>query len=122
MKLETIPLILGVLIGLLGLGLVVDSRVSDRAPGRERRRRLRLERNRTGELLVGIGVLAMGAAVFGRDTWKYSILTTLLGVVLVAIGAVMNRAYLGELIFNRGAARRRPDELQDRPPPGRKDR
>lgn len=118
MKLETIPLILGALIALLGLGLIVDSRVADRSPGRERRRRMRLERSRNGELLVGLGVLAMSAAVLGRDTWKYSILSILAGALLVAIGAWLNRSYLRELVFNRGAARRRPEELQDRPAPG----
>ena len=48
MRLETIPLILGAIIALLGLGLIVDSRVADRSPGRERRRRMRLERSRNG--------------------------------------------------------------------------
>ena len=37
--------------------------------------------------------------------------------VLLFVGVVMNRRYLGELIFNRGAARRRPEEEQDRPVP-----
>lgn len=118
MKLETIPLIMGVIIAIIGLGLIIDARVADRAPGRERRRRLRLERNRRGELLIGIGVLFMAAAVLGRDTWKYSILAILLGALLLGIGAWMNRSYLRELIFNRGAARRRPEGLQDRPAPG----
>lgn len=118
MRLETFPLILGAIIALLGLGLIIDSRVADRAPRTERRRRLRRERSRRGELMVGLGVLAMAAAVIGRDTWRYSILSILVGTVLVVIGASMNRSYLRELIFNRGASRRRPDELQNRPAPG----
>ena len=118
MRLETLPLILGAIIALLGLGLIIDSRVADRAPRRERRRRLRLERSRGGELMVGLGVLAMAAAIVGRDTWRYSILSILIGAFFLLIGAWMNRRYLRELIFNRGAARRRPEGMQDRPMPG----
>lgn len=117
MKLETIPLILGALIAIIGLALIVDSRMADRGPLRERRRRRRLERNRGGELLIGLGVLAMGAAVIGRDSWRYSILSILVGVAMLLVGVIMNRRYLGELIFHRGAARRRPDDEQDRPVP-----
>lgn len=115
MRLETFPLILGAFIAIIGLGLIVDSRMADRGPLRERRRRTRLERNRGGELLIGMGILAMSAAVFGRDSWRYSILSILVGTGLLLIGAFMNRSYLVELIFNRGATRRRPQELQDRP-------
>ena len=118
MRLETFPLILGAIIALLGLGLIIDSRVADSAPRRERRRRLRLERSRGGELMVGLGVLAMAASIIGRDTWRYSILAILVGAFLLLIGTWMNRSYLKELIFNRGAARRRPDGMQDRPMPG----
>lgn len=118
MRLETFPLILGAIIALLGLGLIIDSRVADRAPRRERRRRLRRERSRGGELMVGLGVLAMAASIIGRDTWRYSILAILVGAVFLLIGTWMNRSYLAELIFNRGAARRRPEGMQDRPMPG----
>lgn len=117
MTLETVPLVLGALIALIGLALIVDSRMADRGPLRERRRRTRRERDRGGELLIGLGVVAMGAAVIGRDSWRYSILSILLGVGLLLVGVIMNRRYLGELILNRGAARRRPDGEQDRPVP-----
>ncbi|MBA3891661.1 MAG: hypothetical protein H0X64_14140 [Gemmatimonadaceae bacterium] len=117
MKLETFPLILGAIIAIIGLALIVDSRMADRGPLRERRRRTRLERNRGGELLIGLGVLAMGAAVIGRDSWRYSILSILIGAGLLLVGAFMNRSYLAELVTNRGASRRRPEALQDRPVP-----
>lgn len=122
MKIETIPLILGALIALMGLGLVLDARLPDRAPGgSERRRRARRERSRGGELMIGLGVMAMGAAVAGRDTWRYSILATLAGVLLVLIGAWVNRAYLRDLVANRGASRRRDEAVQGMPAPGAPD-
>ena len=71
MRLETIPLILGGLIGLIGLGLLFDAWLKDDIfASTERRKRPRRERNRFGEALVGLGVLAMAAAFIGRDTWK----------------------------------------------------
>lgn len=121
MRIETIPLIIGGLIALLGLGLVLDARLPDRAPGKERRRRARRERSRGGELLIGLGVIAMGAAVAGRDTWRYSILATLAGALLVLMGAWANRGYLRELMANRGPSRRRDEAVRGMPAPGAPD-
>ena len=104
MRLETIPLILGGLIGLIGLGLVFDAWLKDDIiSSPERRKRPRRERNRFGEALVGFGVLAMAAAFIGRDTWKYSTVTVIAGAVLLLWGAKLNAAYLREL--GRGGKR-----------------
>src|SRR5947208_13860653 len=95
MRLETLPLILGVLLGLLGLALVLDAwLLEDIAVGRERRARPRLDRDRPGEALVGIGVIAMAIAFFARDFWKYRIVTVMVGSVFLLWGAWRNAGYL----------------------------
>ena len=60
MRLEQIPLLIGVLVAILGLGMVLDAQLPDRAmPSRERRRRDRAERHRGGEALVGLGKISL---------------------------------------------------------------
>jgi hypothetical protein len=94
MRLETIPLILGVLIGLVGIGLVLDAWLKDDIIKQERRRRPRRERDRLGEALVGFGVLAMAAAFLGRDSWRYSTIAVILGSVLLLWGAKRSAPYI----------------------------
>jgi hypothetical protein len=95
MRLESVPLILGVLLGLLGLALILDAwLLDDVAFGRERRARPRLDRDRQGEALVGLGVIAMAIAFFARDFWKYRIVTVMVGSVLMLWGAWRNAGYL----------------------------
>ena len=108
MNLELIPVIIGALVGLLGLGLVFDAWTPDDIiVKRERRRKPRIERSRKGEAMVGLGVIAMAAAFIGRDTWVYSVITVIAGTVLLVFGAIANRKYLRDAIGNRGALRRR---------------
>jgi hypothetical protein len=109
MRAETIPLILGALVALMGIGLVLDARLPDYTlVGRERRRRKRTERNRGGEVLIGLAMLAFAAAVIGRDTWPYRIVAVMVGVVCLIWGTIRNRAFFREAIVNRGALRRDP--------------
>jgi hypothetical protein len=106
--LELIPLIIGAIVGLIGLGLVFDAWTPDEIIiKQERRRKPRIERSRKGEAMVGLGVICMGAAFIGRDTWVYSVLAVIIGSVLLLFGAIANRHYLGELVGNRGTLRRR---------------
>jgi hypothetical protein len=106
-RLETIPLIIGVIVALVGLALLVDSWSADRIPGvRERRRSPRTERSLGGEASIGLGILCIAAAIFGRDTWDYVNVAVIAGVVLVLLGAYANRRYLRDRISNRGALRR----------------
>ena len=108
MNLELIPVIIGALVGLLGLGLVFDAWTPDDIiVKRERRRKPRIERSRKGEAMVGLGVIAMAAAFIGRDTWVYSVITVIAGTVLLVFGAIANRKYLRDAVGNRGALRRR---------------
>jgi hypothetical protein len=108
MRLELIPLIFGALVALFGLGLIFDASTPDDViVKQERRRRPRIERSRSGETLIGLGVIGMAAAFIGRDTWKYSIVAVIAGIVLLLWGALLNRRYFAQAIASRGALRRR---------------
>lgn len=110
MRLEIIPLILAAIVGLLGLGLIFDAWTPDDiVVKQERRRRPRVERSRAGEAMIGLGILGMAAAFAGRDTWRYSVVAVIAGTVLLLLGIIANRRYLGQVITNRGALRRRSD-------------
>src|SRR5688572_7442077 len=107
MRLEHIPLIIGALVALIGLGFIADGLMADSAqPITERRRRMRAERSRAGETIVGIGILCMAAALIGRDTWRYGTVAVMVGGALVLIGVILNRAFLKEALMFRGPARR----------------
>jgi hypothetical protein len=107
MRLEQVPLFIGVIVAILGLGLVLDAQLPEGfSQSRERRRRERTERNRPGETLMGLGVMAMAAALIGSDEWRFGTLAVLAGVVLLGSGAWLNRDYLRELVLFRGASRR----------------
>jgi hypothetical protein len=108
MRLELVPVIVGIVVGLIGLALVIDAWTPDAViVRRERRRAPRVERSRGGEAAIGFGVLCMAAAFVGRDTWRYSVAAVIAGGVFLLLGAIGNRRYLAESISNRGALRRR---------------
>ena len=125
MRLEIVPLIVGVLLGLVGLGLLADAWIpEDVAPFRERRRRARAERSLGGEATIGLGVLCIAGAVFSRDTWDYVNVAIIAGAVLMLLGAWANRRYLRERFSHRGALRRGEENRthrheKDAPPPPR---
>lgn len=118
MRLEHLPIILGVLVLLAAAGVVYDAFTPEGLPRfRERRRRARAERHRHGQALIGAGMAAMAAALIGRDTWRFGTIAALVGAALLIGGGIMNRAYLKETLLNRGAARRRdPDDQPPEPP------
>ena len=108
MRLETIPLIIGGLVGLLGLGLLLDAWLPDEiVVSSERRRRPRLARDRAGEAMVGLGVIAMASAWLGRDTWRYSVIAVILGAILLLWGTKRSVGYLRAAF--QGSSRRKPD-------------
>ena len=90
-------------------------------PFRERRRRRRAELNRGGELLVALGTASMGAALIGRDSWRWGTVAVFAGVALLIAGAVVNRQLLKEMLLFRGSSRRATEEEKaargDEPPP-----
>jgi len=109
LRAESLPIIVGIVIGLIGVGLILDGRLPDyTVVKRERRRRQRIERNRAGEMLLGLAMLAFAAALMGRDTWRYRIVAVIVGTLLLVAGAIKNRAFMRELIVNRGPLRRDP--------------
>jgi hypothetical protein len=114
-RIETIPLIVGILMGIVGLGLLADAWLPEDAIGfRDRRRAPRIERHHGGEATIGLGVLCMAAALIGRDSWDYVTVAVIAGTVLVVIGAWLNRRYLHERIVNRGALRRGDERAMKR--------
>lgn len=120
MRVETLPLILGVIVALIGLAILADAWLPEDMPliG-ERRRRARTERSTGGEACIGFGVLCMAAAIIGRDSWDYSIVAVIAGTVLFVIGAWMNRTFFRDRITNRGALRRGGGSQAQRPRSGR---
>lgn len=116
MRIEVIPVIVGVILGLIGVGLLFDAWTpDDLLRKRERRRRHRAERHRGGEAAIGLGVLGMAAAFAGRDTWRYSVVAVIAASVLLLYGVLRNRRFLGELILHRGSLRRREDAPDEAP-------
>ncbi len=107
MQLELVPLVVAALVGLVGLALVADGWLAD-ASGRavERRRQVRAERHRGGEVALGAGLVSAAAALAGRDSWPYATTAVIASAVLVAVGALLNGRYLRERLTHRGAARR----------------
>jgi len=115
LRVETIPLILGILVALVGLGILADAWLPEEIPyRRERRRRAREERHLGGEAAIGIGVLCMAAALIGRDTWPYSTVAIILGAVMIFIGGFLNKRFFHDRIVNRGALRRGKRDEKDR--------
>src|SRR5687768_15627203 len=107
MRLEYIPIVLGVLVLLAAAGIIFDAASPEAArPFRERRRRQRAELNTAGESLVGLGVACLGISLIGNEVWRWTTIVVISGVVLIVIGALMNRTYLREMLLFRGAARR----------------
>jgi hypothetical protein len=106
-KLEQIPIVLGVIVLLVALALGYDAlSPEERRPFRERRRRQRADLNRGGELLVALGTASMGVALIGRDNWRWGNIAVFAGVALLVAGTSLNRQFLKELLLFRGASRR----------------
>jgi MFS family permease len=121
LRVETIPLILGILVALVGLGILADAWLPENIPFRkDRRRRPRTERSLGGEAAIGIGVLCMAGALIGRDTWRYNTVVMIVGALMVLVGAVLNRSFFRDRIVNRGELRR--GGVPKPEPPERKDR
>ncbi|MEP6690231.1 MAG: hypothetical protein ABJD07_03685 [Gemmatimonadaceae bacterium] len=118
MSLEMLPVLFGALIALVGLTLLLDASIPDRASRvAERRKRERPERHRLGEAALGLGILGTGAALIGRDTWRYTNIALILALVMFVVGMALNYKYLRGRYFGpthihtgtRRAADREPE-------------
>jgi len=117
MRIELIPIVFGALLALAGLLLAADAILPEGAfLSEERRRRHRSERNRAGEFSIAIGLFAMAAALIGRDTWQYSTVVVIVGIIALAVGSVLNLGFLKEYLFHRGASRRGAPTGPPKPP------
>ena len=109
MRVEDIPVVLGAVIAIIGVALMWDAwGPQTLGPLRERRRRARASLDTPGELMAGLGVLLLGAALIGRD-WRFETITVLAGTFFILVGALRNRKYFREVFLFRGSARRDPD-------------
>ncbi len=107
MRLEQYPIVLGVLVCLIAAGIIYDAVSPEQArPFKERRRRQRAELNTVGEWFVALGTACLGAALIGSEGWRWGTVAVLAGVALLIVGVIMNRAFLKEMLFFRGASRR----------------
>ena len=102
MRLELLPTILGVLFGVLGGILLLDAWLPERVAASERRRLPRRERDRRGEALLGLGVLAMAVTFLAGDDWKYSVLAAIAGLLLLLWGTKRTADYLKGVFTRRG--------------------
>jgi len=114
MRAETIPLILGLLLFIMGAGMIADAIVADDSSHEaERRRRERPERSRVGQIVFGAGMLCVAAVLIGRDQWRFTTLGIAVAVVLVVVGVGLNLRYIrGSLlgpVLGRSAKRRESD-------------
>ena len=115
MRLEQFPIILGIVVALIGLTIALDAwQAGGVAPLRERRRRTRAVPHKAGQTLVALGTICLAASLIGRDTWRWATISVLAGSALLIVGAIMNRAYLREVLLFRGAARRGEGEKNSR--------
>ena len=107
MRLELIPVVLGVLVLLVAAAIVYDAiRPDNVRPQTERRRRRRAELNIPGEWLVGLGTACLGVSLIGNEVWRWTTIAVISGIVLIVLGAILNREFLREMLLFRGASRR----------------
>jgi hypothetical protein len=95
MRLEHIPIILGLLFVAAGIALIADALLREQPlMMHDRRKRERAPRHRGGQAAIGLGAIAVAAALIGRDEWRYGTVAVLLGVVAFGVGVWLNWRYV----------------------------
>ena len=108
-------MLLGVALCMLGAAIMWDAwGPQSLGPMRDRRRRTRAPIDSRGELVAGLGIVFLGAALIGRD-WRFETVTVLVGTACVLIGALRNQKYFREVLMFRGAARRNSQDTEAKP-------
>ena len=116
MRMELIPVLVGIVLGLVALALIADALIEDGAfVTTERRRRERPERSRPGELCLGLAALLVAVAFMAPDNWRYTTVAMLAALALFAAGMVLNWKYVRGLafgpVFGRFLRRRTTDRV-----------
>lgn len=115
MSVYEVPVLLGIVVIVMGLGIIWDSwGPQAMTPMRDRRRRARQAIDLKGEFVAGIGIVLLGAALIGSD-WRFETVTVLAAVICLIFGALKNRKYFREVFVFRGAARRNDADIQPKP-------
>lgn len=114
MRLETIPLILGILVCLLGIWFVADAwfHFGLIKPARERRRQKRSTLSSTAETCLGIGTFCLGFALISRDTGRFTNVAIFVGLAYFVAAIAMSYRYILDWITKRGESRRRPEHAR----------
>ena len=100
MRLEHIPIILGLLFVAAGIALIADALLREEPlMMRDRRKRERAPRHRGGQAAIGLGAIAVAAALIGRDDWRYGTVAVLLGVVAFGVGVWLNWRYVVDFML-----------------------
>lgn len=125
MRIEVLPIVLGVLAVGIGIILLVDAVAPDGTfISVERRRGDRPPRSGLGEGLLGAAVMLLGASLIGRDSWPYTTLSVLTAFALGAAGVAMNWHYLRDMAVapERRSGKASQTREAERPPePGREE-
>lgn len=117
MRLEHLPLILGLLFVVAGVALIADALLREQPlMMTDRRKRSRAPRHRGGQVAIGIGTLFVAAALFGRDGWRYGTVAVLLSVVAFAAGVWLNWGYVKEFMLGPESRADEPDDEADERP------
>ena len=116
MRLEHLPLILGLLFVVAGVALIADALLREQPlMVTDRRKRSRAPRHRGGQVAIGIGTLCVAAALFGRDGWRYGTVAVLLGVVAFATGVWLNWGYVKDFMLGPESRAEEPGDETERP-------
>lgn len=121
MRLEHIPLVLGLLFVVAAVALVADALLREQPlMVTDRRKRSRAPRHRGGQVAIGLGTVFVAAALFGRDGWRYGTVAVLLAVVAFAVGVWLNWGYVKAFMLGPDGRSDTSDEKLDdserRPP------
>ena len=106
MRLELIPILLGICFGVAGIALIADALIPDGTfVSVERRRHSRAPRHAVGELAIGLGTLGVTAALMG-GSWPYAPLVVLGSAILLVVGIVLNWPYVRGFLSHHSAPTR----------------
>ncbi|HJU91020.1 MAG TPA: hypothetical protein VJ672_16665 [Gemmatimonadaceae bacterium] len=99
MRLETIPILAGLLLAVPGLALIADAFIKDGTFFPERRSRPRPERHKLGEAAFGVGLLFVSAALIGGDRWRFTTLSVVIALLFCTAGVALNHKYVRGMMF-----------------------